>query len=952
MDRLMADLSLSEWHDRLDRHFRELRSERDLHVPGSPVFALEHGLTDAEREGLGRAVRVCVSAPGLPAYAWLPLVVYAAEIGYRYEGDEYWPVFEADTPGWKRRGSNGRLYIRQKYELFASTYGGARPSGAWAEWFKNIAWPITHAVLPTDLQRHLARLLSDYRHAFTAELLQDHDALGARLVARSQDTSARFRKFAENTRLLGLVSAALLLGDDDEIPLLSAEVLHRIVVDLSHERQAGLWLRNAKRAAVQVRRKGVLPASQRTAASTSAPDSDRFPNLELRLSLRRTAAGWALYAHLPSFESLATRFPHCRAELERTRCRVAGVERVRPQGALMYPQGPLRLNHIPSSGRSVIRVEGASVPLDSVVADHCRMPPDPLLFRVRESGFAVEVRTNSVRPGASYVLLSRLNPPALPSLSAELTSSAVEDAFVLQFDVPGQIGGEQINDLRNAGLGVTSQVVVWPAGLVPAEWDGEGRTIWPLGEDPIIGIRTERPASRCAISTPEDFFELQWPEELDRLFVQVRDLPVGDHPVEVAVFGSDDEPLARGELLVRILEPVDTAGSAGARQGLQVRAYPARPSLDELWLGSGVVVVDGPRGEKATFDLRLVSRGGRSTLARKSFSAALPVTAARWSELLRSAQGEKKLSSFLGEAEEIHLFVSNPILGSTAVRAQRPFEPLRWAAGYDAEGPFARLIDHVGSGELDVLFFNAETPDRSTSVAAGEDGKYRSSGGGLLLASQQELRAGLVIPPLIRGGLESLSKLCVRPSLKIGNRSAQSIRSAIELAAAWTSAVPADENALRLQAAVNDAIVARVAGTIAGPRWWKIELEALDDRSCPSTARLSSGLGHSSEERASARRLMGLLERPPEDPDSCARVLAQALCGSVRHTDVLQELTTGILRLATLPGSLDAASPEAAQAITAVLTQPATLRLARILVLVVTPLWDPSRSVLEAWSWG
>ena len=238
----MIENTIDEWHKRLHDHFVKLRHERDSSSPGGLVFALEHGLgAEEDLPKLDDVVRSTVAKGLLPSQAWLPLVVYAAEIGYRYEGDKYWPVFEAETPGWAHQPA-GREYIRKKYELFAKMYGGARPSGRWAMWFRNIAWPITHAVLPTDLQRHLARLLSDYRHAFTAELLKNHEELGERLAARSTNTSSRFRQFAENTSLLGLVAASL-LGDEDETPLLSPKVLHRIVLDLSRERQSGAWLK-------------------------------------------------------------------------------------------------------------------------------------------------------------------------------------------------------------------------------------------------------------------------------------------------------------------------------------------------------------------------------------------------------------------------------------------------------------------------------------------------------------------------------------------------------------------------------------------------------------------------------------------------------------------------------------------------------------------------------------
>lgn len=376
----MADKTISEWHSKLDDHFTALRAARDCYRPGSPVFALEHGLgIDEELPELNEVVRVAVTGNRLPAQAWLPLVVYAAEIGYGYEGDEYWPVFEARTPGWQRRGSAARVYIRHKYELFAKTYGGARPSGVWANWFKNIAWPITHAVLPADLQRHLARLLSDYRHAFTPELLEDHEELGKRLAAYSGGTSSRFRKFAENTSLMGLVASCLLLGDEDETSLLSGAVLHRIVVDLGHERQAGAWLRNAKRTAVQVRRRGLLGPSIRARPRSSESDR-RGARLESALSLRQSHDGWTVYIAVPSFEPLVRQFPSIRDEVERLRCSIEGVPGFRARGSLMYQQGPIRLATMPPPMLSPVAVEGASEFLAQLLVDHCRISAEPWLW--------------------------------------------------------------------------------------------------------------------------------------------------------------------------------------------------------------------------------------------------------------------------------------------------------------------------------------------------------------------------------------------------------------------------------------------------------------------------------------------------------------------------------------------------------------------------------------------
>lgn len=161
----------------------------------------------------------------------------------------------------------------------------------------------TRCCRPT-FNEHPARLLYDYRTALTADLLDDHAVLGERLARRSLDTSARFRKFAENTELLGLVAAALLVGEDEDTPLLTSEVLHRIVADLSKERQAGAWLLDAKRAAVGIRRKGWMPRT--SGAGTPQPAREESARrIEAALSLRRTGDGWRAYVFIPSHESLA-----------------------------------------------------------------------------------------------------------------------------------------------------------------------------------------------------------------------------------------------------------------------------------------------------------------------------------------------------------------------------------------------------------------------------------------------------------------------------------------------------------------------------------------------------------------------------------------------------------------------------------------------------------------------
>jgi hypothetical protein len=127
--------TLERLHQRLDTHFRALAEVRRCQGANTPVFALEHGLDAADLDNLSDAVRAAV-AQGFPIKYqkwWLPFVVYAAELGYKYVGREYWQTFEDGTPRWDEVGD--RDWIGRQFKKFADEYGGLRPRGAFARHF-------------------------------------------------------------------------------------------------------------------------------------------------------------------------------------------------------------------------------------------------------------------------------------------------------------------------------------------------------------------------------------------------------------------------------------------------------------------------------------------------------------------------------------------------------------------------------------------------------------------------------------------------------------------------------------------------------------------------------------------------------------------------------------------------------------------------------------------------
>ncbi len=315
---------------------------------------LEHGLSEAELVYLKEEVRNAVERGRRPRKTWLPSVVYAAEIGYEYTGDEYWQTFEAETPSWDVHGD--RNYIRHHFRQFAEKFGGATPSGPWARQF-SIRLPADHARRPPNgLQRNLARLLFEYRAALTTTLLRDPAELGRRLAARAFNSSSRFQGFAQSTDLLEQVAAALLGGEDERSAYLLESTLHRIMSDLTAEREARRWLVTAKfidrstaaeacnsnwvaRRCVLFARAGIafrLRAIRNLSSEWGMPDGPPDPSIFLTCCLCRSDSSTTTQDELGSL-----------------RAQVAGVERPLARGRLLSIGQPIRLDRWPSNGITV-----------------------------------------------------------------------------------------------------------------------------------------------------------------------------------------------------------------------------------------------------------------------------------------------------------------------------------------------------------------------------------------------------------------------------------------------------------------------------------------------------------------------------------------------------------------------------------------------------------------------
>jgi tetratricopeptide (TPR) repeat protein len=928
---------LAVLHERLEAHFAHLNERRSDFGGGAPIFALEHGLSEAELALLRAEVCGAVRSRELLRDSWLPFVVYAAEIGYEYSGDEYWQTFETRTPHWAENGD--RYYIRRKFREFRDQFRGAEPTGTWAMQFSIICWPITHAVLPTDLQRHLARLLFEYRRALTSELLDDPLELGKRLAARSWQTSSRFQNFAQNINLLGQVAVALLVGEETDSPYLLRSTLRRIVADISKEQEAWRLLRGAKSSAIQVRIRGLQRGDGGARDRGASGTTPRLPSAaDPEISLRNEGA-WAAYLDVPDLSVLAERLPGVHEEASRLRARVRGFAGPPlATGQLLHPGRQLKLSDWPSGGRPLIQLENGSDAVNSLLADQCVLSPGPVwVFRIRDSGQAGEVRGKFIRPGHRYVLFSQEPlPEGLPPWIAT-TASGTAGVYAYTVSVPDILASDELASLRSAGLGTVTDVEIWPAGLIPAVWDGEGEAEWLAGETPILAVSSSRDISKCILTLDDEPFLLDWPSTEQALFIWFPDLEVGSHSLHVSLLPSEHEQaVAEGTFNLIIRSPSTRPSTGSFREGLMLLATPVNPTLTEIWDGKAMLEILGPPGAHLSIEMTLADSSKR-VLTRRRIGAALPIDSPRWAALANNFRQDHDIRRFYEEAESSVISVSHPKLGVVSLRCEREFAPLRWAPGRDAGTSYIRLVNNTeGTVAIDVSEF--AFPDRPRPLEMDADSRVHWPAGGLVTARADTSTTSIVLPPDVRD-FSDLERLNVR-RLSNGPRSSDEVRRLIGVASKWSSAsVPANLFAWTGRVNVESAIIRQLAGLIGGHRWASLEERARDSEDI-RTSDLEAALSNEPYWRTLAKELLqalnGLILLSPEKR---IQPFADLLARHVRRGGVYQRdlrLAEFLLRLASSPASL-ARIPEAEMksAIDQVLASPILLRSARFVVLAI-----------------
>lgn len=813
--------SLRDFQARLDVHFRALRDARDAFSAEAPTFALEHGLSAEDLNALKASVRFAVARGFGNLYLrqnWLPFVVYAAESGYEYVGKEFWDSFDQTTPGWAIHGDRDR--IRMLYRKFGTDYGGAIPTGAFAQNFPIIAWPITHAVLPVYLQRHLAQLLYEFRKGLTSELLRQPEDLGKQLLARSWGYTERFRIFCSNTSLLGHVAAALLSGEGEESPYLLRSTLLRLVEGLEQERQAKLWLQGARNAASRVRAHGFQPGIAR---GGSGNQRGRLPNpTNPHLFLRGSETGWRAYAQLPDLSSLGRRLTPVYDELRTRRAWVEGAEdTVLARGRLVTPGQEVRLTRWPNPEASFIELEDGKSDVNALLRDQVEISRGPVwLFKRRAPGLAVEVKSKLVRPDNTYYLVHGEDwtgdgVPGLKPIKLDVAGAAAS-----RLVVPEQLTEAESNALVAAGMSVVTDVAIRPVGIVASSWDGEGAVEWIAGEPGLVGIHAEQFPVGGTLSLDGEQYSLEWAEGSREVFLSLDDLTVGDHELRVTLTSDARETLAEGSLLVTIRDPKVRGDTAEVGEGIRLLASPARPTMAEIW-APGAVTIAGPDGLRVELAVSLRGESERD-LARISQPITLPLLDSDWLGVAKKVRGDSRFTGNFDQAESLELTVSRAGVGHATLRADRGFQPLRWQLLREREQTRAHLIDRTDSPDTRALLYRVETPVTLEELDPSSDVLAPATGGLLRAESGKGIDASATI--LLPTRPNELMGTRVRPDVQTGPRTSGELLRLVFHYQRWAGAdLPGDVFAQHHRDAVLEAITRALVSLACGNRWAAVE---------------------------------------------------------------------------------------------------------------------------------
>jgi hypothetical protein len=739
-------MNLPQWHNYFESHYDNLHQQRAK--DNTPVFVFEHGLDSNKISELKQSVHEHLMTSTPDGRYWLPWVVYATEIGYEFDGHEYWYSFQEKTPNWLVFGN--RPFIRDGFKKFVKSFGGFKPSGIWADHFNIICYPITHAILPRDLQRQLAKVLYDLRFHFNRSFLQSTEQLGNTILSRSEATTKRFQQFSQNTELTGFIAHELLSHDEKESGnMILPSTLKRIVEDLRLQRDAGSWLDEARDKA----RFATKDRASRTVRTEDEDDKSSSVKLEPRLLLRPTGEkNWDLYVDIPDLLPLARQSTEIHEFLTESRARINGSFYDKPlaRGRLVsYGVVREKLKTLPDNKEQLLLFRREKPPaLDKFFKEGFQLEAtEKLLFKIHSDGIAYTF----VSPGSRYLILSRNGISLNPLIFKQTISS--ENLHLYLIKIPKTVSNQEERFLTNLGLSVKLGVYVSPTGTAPAVWDEETYIEFLADESPCLTVELNHELQTLKIEFGDDRLELTNPDVGKPIFVNLPYLPIGSYGFFVSGKRQDQNDYeVLGSLEIGIREPRSQQSATTSQNALLLFTDPYKPTFEQFFAEKVSFDFWTPPNATVTIYLTLLNKHGddiKLSPKKKLTTISLPSDSCKLNSNIFDSLQDNYIRRESEDAHSCLLEFDAGELGTVPINFEREFLPLKWYAKADKNQIFLRLSDYSDSDEkISVDRYDFLTPDQKIEVPYNENhdlGFPIPSSGGLFIAKTSQIKQGIVV---------------------------------------------------------------------------------------------------------------------------------------------------------------------------------------------------------------
>lgn len=701
---------LTAFEARLNDHFSQLSSSKRAF--GQPVFALEHGLNSEEvKELCNELDKSLYATKGMSASTWLSWVVHGAEHGYQFDGQEYWHSFARLTPSWAQHGS--RRTLREWYGTFASKFCGVRPSGAWGKRYNHIAWPITNALLPRDLQVQLAQSIYNARYSLSRLAVLTPEGIGKFIAQNSGDASSRYGFFLLQHDLVGRIVQALLQEEDAQQNLFHQPTLSRVIADLNSRGNARAWLKDARK--IYNRLQFQLPVHQSTFSLWGNPSSEEqaAESDELKLhgilikpemAMRRGPSGkWKFTLRIPSFQSLTNFHPEYKDHLSKVKFTVPAY------GRSMFPGEDLlsgrtiekSIQTWPAERSCLLSFSQSHPHFDRIVTQECQLMPATLwVFRRREDGSGTYVAGQKVRAGESYVVVSR-NAALLEGLgqSVEIECQGV---VAVNLDLDVVVSDATKQRLGRAGIGFLATLRIEPAGLLPRQWHADGSCEWLHTETPCLAISKDHNFNAYQFSVDGGKIQ-RFPVPDSKpgpVYFMIEGLTVGNHDVAVATSvlvpnsaGAIYHTVRSFNLNVFIRPPTPWSPGKLDLPAMLVDIDPPQPTIDDFLNKRLDVRAEGDQARTAICSLVFIDALGEAISSNEILRHALPITLEDWRHGLALFLAKPTDEQTYLAAAGGYIKIDAGDIGEHRIPLLHEPKPLRWVQSTTKLATVLRLVD-------------------------------------------------------------------------------------------------------------------------------------------------------------------------------------------------------------------------------------------------------------------